>query len=232
MSVPFNIRTTNFEKGGDNLSYKIKLLVGLAVDLAVLEGEYRGNYKTRIEEVGEKILSLGALFQHGEVVPLREGTKVKLTFWDEMSAYSFEAEIMQRIAVPVPMFVLELPDSVTKVQRRNFVRVPATYPITFRSVTKEGLSNLHKAMMLDLSGGGMRLLTEERVETNSLLYTQLTLPNGDLQTPVRVCRAEKIVDSKRYMVSVEFHDIQERDRDRIIRSVFDIQRAMRKKGLV
>jgi c-di-GMP-binding flagellar brake protein YcgR len=214
------------------LSYKKKLLLGLAVELVVSEGEYEGKYRTRIEEVGERIIAVGAPFNHGEVVPLREGTKVKLTFWDEAAAYSFEGKIMQRIAVPIPMFVLELPDSVDKVQRRDFVRVPALYPVSFRSVTKEGLSDLQKGTMIDLSGGGMRFLTKERVENKSLLYVLLTLPKGDLKTPVRVCRAEKIEDSKQYTVSVEFHDISERERDQIIRCVFDIQRVMRKKGLV
>lgn len=214
------------------MSYKKKLLTGLAVELVVSEGEYAGKYRTRIEEVGERILAVGAPFNHGEVVPLREGTKVKLTFWDELAAYSFEGKIMQRIAVPIPMFVLELTDSVAKVQRRNYVRIPALYPVSFRSVTKEGLSDLHKGTMLDLSGGGMRFLTKERVENKSLLYAILTLPKGDLKTPIRVCRVEKIEDSKHYTVSVEFHDISERERDLIIRCVFDIQRAMRKKGLV
>ena len=214
------------------MSYKKKLLLGLAVELVVSEGEYEGKYRTRIEEVGERILAVGAPFDHGEVVPLREGTKVKLTFWDEAAAYSFEGKIMQRIAVPIPMFVLELPDSVAKVQRRNYVRVPALYPVSFRSVTKEGLSDIQKGTMLDLSGGGMRFLTEDRVENKSLLYALLSLPKGDLGTPVRVCRAEKIEDSKHYTVSVEFHDISERERDQIVRCVFDIQRAMRKKGLV
>ncbi|OLN33486.1 flagellar brake protein [Desulfosporosinus metallidurans] len=214
------------------MSYKKKLLPGVSVELAVLEGEYAGNYRTRIEEVGERLLAVGALFDKGEVVPLREGTKVKLTFWDEVAAYSFEAKIMQRIAVPVSLFVLELPDSISKVQRRNFVRVPAFYPITFRTVTREGLSDLYKGTMLDLSGGGMRFSTKERVENKSLLYVQLTLPIGEIQSPVRVCRAEQIEDSNRYSVSVQFHEISERERDRIIRCVFDIQREMRKKGLV
>ena len=204
------------------------------VELVVREGEYEGKYRTRIEEVGERLLSVGAPFEHGEVVPLREGTKVKLIFWDEMSAYSFETKIMQRIAVPIPILVLELPDSVSKVQRRNFVRVTALYPVTFQTVTREGLSDSYKGTMLDLSGGGMRFLTEERVDNRSLLYVQLALPNGDLQTPVRVCRVEKTEDSKpqRYCVSIEFHEISDRDRDRIIRCVFDLQRAMRKKGLI
>ncbi|MFZ3129652.1 MAG: flagellar brake domain-containing protein [Desulfosporosinus sp.] len=216
------------------MSYMNKLVLGLAVELVVSEGVYEGKYRTRIEEVGKKVLAVGAPFNQGEVVPLREGTKVKLTFWDEISAYSFEAKIMQRIAVPIPMFVLELPDSVTKVQRRNFVRVPAAYPVSFRSVTREGLSDFQKGTMLDLSGGGMSFLTEERVENRSLLYVQLTLPNGEFHTPVRVCRSEKIEDSKpqRYFISTEFHEISERERDRIIRCVFEIQREMRKKGLI
>ena len=214
------------------MSYKKKLVLGLAVEIVVSEGEYEGIYRTRVEEVGERLLAVGAPFVHGEVVPLREGTKVKLTFWDEAAAYSFEGEIMQRIAVPIPIFLLELPDSVDKVQRRDFVRVPAFYPVSFRSVTKKGLSDLQKGTLLDLSGGGMHFLTKEPVENQALLYVILTLPKGDLKTSVRVCRAEKLDDSKNYTVSVEFHDISERERDQIIRCVFDIQRAMRKKGLV
>ena len=215
-----------------NLSYKKKLLPGVSVELSVLEGEYTGNYRTRVEEVGERLLAVGALFDRGEVLPLREGTKVKLTFWDEVAAYSFEAKIMQRIAVPVSLFVLELPDSISKVQRRSFVRVPAFYPIEFRTVTREGLSDLNKGIMLDLSGGGMRFSTKVHVENKSLLYVQLTLPIGEIQSPVRVCRAEQLEDDKRYNVSVQFHEISERERDRIIRCVFDIQREMRKKGLI
>lgn len=214
------------------MSYKKKLLLGLAVELAVLEGDYQGKYMTRIEEIGERILTVGAPINQREVVPLREGTKVKLTFWDEAAAYSFEGKIMQRIAVPIPMFILELPESVAKVQRRNYVRVPALYPVLFQSVTKEGLSDLQKGTLLDLSGGGMRFLTKERVENNALLYVHLTLPKGEIKTPVRVCRSEKLEDSKHYTVSVEFHEILERERDQIIRCVFDIQRAMRKKGLI
>lgn len=200
--------------------------------MVVPEGEYEGKYRTRIEEVGEKIVSVGAPYDQGEIVPLREGTKIQIIFWDETAAYSFEAVIMQRIAVPVPIFILELPHSVQKVQRRNFVRVPAVFPVSFQLVTREGLSDTQKAMMLDLSGGGMRFSTKERVEDKSILYVHLTLPNGEMKTPVRVCRVEWMENANRYRTSVEFHDLSERERDKIIRCVFDIQRAMRKKGLV
>jgi len=214
------------------MSYRKKLSTGLGVELIVLEGDYEGHYRTRIEEVGERLLSVGVPFDHGELVPVREGTKVKITFWDETAVYSFEGKIMQRIAIPVPIFVLVLPDKVAKVQRRDFVRVPASFPITFRMVTREGLSDIYKAVTLDLSGGGMRFSTKEHIENKSLLFVQLSLPNGEIQTPVTVCRAVGIEDTKQYSISVKFHEISERERDKIIRCVFDIQRAMRKKGLV
>ncbi|MDR3587775.1 MAG: PilZ domain-containing protein [Desulfosporosinus sp.] len=209
------------------MSYKEKFLPGLAVELIVLEGEYEGKYRTRIEEVGEKTISVGA-----PLVPLREGTSVRLILWDKVAAYALESTIVQRIASPVSLFILELSDSVSKVQRRSFVRVPAMFPLTFETVTEEGLSDLHKAMMLDLSGGGMQFLTEKKLENDAVIYVHVALPNGDLRTPARVSRSEKTEDGKRYLISVEFDYIAERERDRIIRCVFDIQRAMRKKGLV
>ncbi|AET70273.1 putative glycosyltransferase [Desulfosporosinus orientis DSM 765] len=214
------------------MSYKKKLSPGQAVELIALEGKYEGQYRTRIEEVGEKLLMVGAPFENGELVPLREGTKVKLTFWDEAAVYSFEGKIMQRIAVPIPLFILVLPDKVDKVQRRNYVRVPALFPVMFRTVNREGLSDFQKATMIDLSGGGIRFTTKEHVEDKSLLYIQITLPNGEIQTPVRVIRVDKNEEMKLYSVSGEFYEISERERDRIIRCVFDKQRAMRKKGLV
>lgn len=214
------------------MSYKNKLSVGLAVDIVVPEGEYEGRYRSNIEEIGKKLLTVGAPFERGNLVPLREGTKLEITFCDETSAYTFVAEIMQRIAVPLPMLVLELPDSIAKVQRRNFVRVPAVFPVSFRVITRDGISGFYTGTMLDLSGGGMRFLVDEQIENKSLIYVHVDLPNEGLQTPARVTRVQKIEDSKRYVVSVEFHDLSERERDRIIRCVFDIQRAIRKKGLV
>ena len=230
------LNTEKFFKGDDNLTlnkYKKMLVPGLVVELVVPEGEYEGKYRTRIEDVGERLISVGSPFIKSDIVPLRVGTKLKLIFWDELSAYSFSTKIKQRIALPIHLFVLKMPDSILKVQRRNFVRVTVIKPITFQKVTGEGLSDSFIGTMLDLSGGGLRFLTEELVEDKSILNVQLELPKGDMQIPILVCRVDKIEDSKpqRYCVSTEFHEIPERGRDQIIRHIFEIQRAMRKKGL-
>lgn len=214
------------------MDYRKILIPGLSVDLVIPEGDLAGQYKTHLDEVGEKILSVFAPMSQGQVVPLREGTRAKIIFWDDVAAYAVETVIIQRIAVPVPVLVLELPSDIRRVQRRNFVRVPAFYPVTFRSVDRKGLSDTKKGTMLDLSGGGMRFQTGESVEMGAILLAYLDLPSGPMQSSARVCRVDKVPDSKQYSISVDFYQITERERDRIIRCVFDLQRSMRKKGLV
>ncbi|MDA8229143.1 MAG: PilZ domain-containing protein [Desulfitobacterium hafniense] len=214
------------------MSYRKKLVPDLTVDLTVLDGEYAGQFRTRIDEVGERLISVLAPYSDGGIVPLHEGSMLEVTFWDEVSAYTFQSKLIQRINVPVPVFVLELPQMASKIQRRNFVRVAAFYPVLYRAVTREGLTDFKKANMLDLSGGGARFQAGEALEKNSLIYLHLKLPLGEIETPARVCRVDKIEDTSKFTISVEFHEISEKLRDKIIRVVFDLQREMRKKGLI
>lgn len=214
------------------MSYREKLISGLPVELHVLEGDYKGHHKTHVDEVGQKRISVYAPQSEGTIIPLKEGTRVEIIFWDDVASYTMDSVIVQRIAVPVPIFVLEFADDIRRVQRRNFVRIAAFYPITFQVVEKTGLSDVKKANMLDLSGGGMRFQAKEKLDKGTILYAYLELPSGTLGTPGRVCRVEPIENTKKFSVSVDFYQISERDRDRIVRCVFDIQRDMRKKGLV
>jgi c-di-GMP-binding flagellar brake protein YcgR len=214
------------------MDYRKKLTPGLAVDLLISDGDLAGQYKTHVDEVGENLLSVFVPITQGTVVPLREGTPAKIVFWDEVAAYEISTTIAQRIAVPVAVLVLDLPNDIRRVQRRNYVRVPAFYPVTFRSVNRQGLSDTKKGVMLDLSGGGMRFQTDEPVEKGAILIATLALLSGPIQTSARVCRVERDSETSKYSVSVDFYQIPERDRDRIIRCVFELQRDMRKKGLV
>ncbi|WP_019851134.1 flagellar brake protein [Desulfitobacterium sp. PCE1] len=214
------------------MQYLDKLVSGLAIELHVPESDYQGNYKTHIDEVGKTRISVYAPHQQGMIIPLQEGTLVEVTFWDEVASYSFNSSILQRIAVPIPVFVLKMPESIKRVQRRNYVRIPAFFPITYQVVEKEGLGDIQKGSMLDLSGGGMRFQSKVKLEKGTILYAYLEFPFGTIGTPGRVCRMEAIEDTKFFSVSVDFYQISERDRDRIIRCVFDIQRDLRKKGLI
>lgn len=212
--------------------YEEKLYEGLSVELVIAKGEYQGRYRTRIEEIGTRILSIGVPVAQGQFIPLREGTELELIFANDICAYSFFTTIIKRIALPVPTFILEFPSKIHKIQRRKYVRVPVIRTIKYRVLDKAGISEEKEAYMFDLSGGGLLMTTTEKLEPATLILIQLMISSQNMEIPGTVIRAEKDEDKGVYKTSIEFHEITEKTRDQIIRHVFDIQREMRKKGLV
>ncbi|MFA6807425.1 MAG: flagellar brake domain-containing protein [Eubacteriales bacterium] len=212
--------------------YSDKLFEGLSVEIVVKEGEYKGRYRTKIEEVGKRLLSLGVPIVNGQFMPLREGTYVEVFFSDSVTAYVFNTVVIKRIAIPIPTFIVEFPTIIKKFQRRKFVRVSTIHALKYKIVEKEGLGEEKTGYMIDLSGGGMLLKSDEKIEKDTLLLITILLPQEIVQVPAKAIRYEKDEKSGCYKISLEFHEIPERIRDKLVRHIFDIQREMRKKGLI
>jgi c-di-GMP-binding flagellar brake protein YcgR len=214
------------------LSFKDRLFPGAAVELKISEGEYQGNYLTRIDKVEENTLSIGAPYSRGSILPLRAGTALEIYFHDESSAYSLRTVIQERTSIPLPLFILDFPDDIRKIQRRNFVRISDNLPLEYQLVSVNCLSDFKPGNLLNISGGGLCFRTKEKLEQDTRLYLLLKLPDGQINTFARVLRVSAIENNIYYSVSVEFQNISENERDSIIRHIFNKQRTMRQKGLL
>ncbi|MDJ0305986.1 MULTISPECIES: flagellar brake domain-containing protein [Dehalobacter] len=212
--------------------YKDKIYEGLSVQIVVPEGEYQGRYKTRVEEVGQKIITIGVPVVDGQFIPLREGTALEVVFVDDLSAYSFSTVLIKRFSVPIPTFIIEFPEKIFKVQRRKYVRIQVVSPLQYRTVEKEGLGIEQKGFMHDLSGGGLLFQTKGCVPEKTLVVVEPVIGDTAMQIPAIVVRCVKEEEKNAFLVSAEFYEISERMRDKIISYVFELQREMRKKGLV
>jgi len=214
------------------LRYEDKIFPGLSVEIIVREGEYQGRYRTRIEEVGIRILSIGVPVSQGQFIPLREGTRLEVFFSQDSSAYTFSSVIIKRIAFPIPTFIIDYPVKIDKIQRRQYVRVPIVKPFKFQIVEREGLGQEKKGFTIDMSGGGLMFKHKDKIPEKTLLILYLRIGDEDMELPAAVVRYIKETERNHYKVSVEYKDITERTRDKIIRYIFNIQRQMREKGLV
>jgi len=214
------------------MHYEQKIYEGLSVEIVVPHGEYKGRYRTRIEEVGTRILSIGVPVSDGQFIPLREGTQLDLIFADEISAYSFTTSIIKRIALPVPTFIVEFPSKINKIQRRKFVRVPLIRSFKYRILEKTGISEEKNAFMFDLSGGGILFNSQEQLQPQTIILIQTMIGTENIEIPAIVTRTSRDDEKGLYTASVKFHEISEKIRDKIIGYVFELQREMRKKGLV
>lgn len=213
--------------------YKEKLFQGLSVEIVVLEGEYTGRYRTRVEDVGQRFISIGVPVVEGQFIPLREGAILQITLADAISAYTFSTSIIKRITFPIPTFLIEFPNKINKVQRRKFVRVAAIRPLKYQIMESEGFfCEDKKGFVIDLSGGGMLFKAKERIPEKTILLLKAAIGENDMEITGIVNRANKEEDKDSFIVAAEFYEMPEKVRDKIVGYVFNLQREMRRKGLV
>lgn len=219
--------------------YKKKIKVNQNAQMKIIEGIYQGVYLTRIEDIAEDIIKIAVPIVQGQLVPINVGTKVEVLVLDYGKAYGFISEVVDRQAVPLPMLKIRFPQKVKKVQRRNFVRVESFLPVQYsdqNKIKQKKEVSIKTGKTADVSGGGLCLSTIEPVEHGQQLWLSLQLPNKcTIEAIGKVVRvSDRIVQGteKRYYSAIQFVEIDERDRDKIISYIFQLQRELRKKGLV
>jgi hypothetical protein len=106
-------------------------------------------------------------------------------------------------------------------QRREFVRVPTPQIVTLDT----DQNTVQRASTVDLSGGGMLLSGIDGLEIHQTVGFKIALDDDQpaLEGVARVVRARD--DDRR--AALEFEDIDEHDRQRLIRYVFECMRAAR-----
>lgn len=199
------------------------------------EEESKKQYKTRIADVSAENIAVE--------VPMDEktGRLKRLEVGDQISAHFvsgdgvknfFETEVIGHHTDVVRLVVLRRPDAdaVTRVQRRTFLRVPATLEIACR--LGEHLQFL--AMTEDVSGGGLSIVCDGHIPIKAAdvlaCWLLLHYRNGAIEhVPFKaeVIRT-KPLETGRQLAMMRFSDIAAVEQQKIIRYCFERQFEIRK----
>lgn len=188
---------------------------------------------SRIEEIEDEHIHLAVPMYKGQLVPMHIGQKIRVCFSKEDNSYAFTTTIMARRREPIPVLIVNKPNAIVKIQRRSYVRIPASVPVAYRLVPQgQGYESSHT---VDISGGGILFLSKDKLEPGQILEIELCLPGR----PKVVCQAEvkrfippELGGAATYKVAAEFKDITENQRDQIFGFIFQKQREWIKKGLL
>lgn len=151
----------------------------------------------------------------------------------------------------VRLLVLEPPETWSRIQRRDFFRLPISLPLRFRTVSlppdfardntvkKQALAAWSEDRLFnvgrtkDLSGGGLLMITETPLSAGEEVFLELRMPQELLRLSGRVVRelAGNQDDGPGQVVGVEFVGIDEREQDQIIQFIFREERRRRHLGL-
>ncbi len=216
---------------------------GNKVWLEVLGGNYKGSYPSVVEGVRDDVIVVGHPFIKSALLPLAHGTKVRVTFKGKGALYTFESRVKGRGSEGIFVLYLELPEKVDRIQRRRFVRLETILPFYYKANSED---KYRSGIIKDISGSGIRAVVDKDVNVGDTLYVFIDLygkskPNkvvdvtGVISVKANVVRQvinPSFDDKRRKEVGMEFVEISERDRQKIVRFIFEKERLSRQKGLL
>lgn len=98
------------------------------------------------------------------------------------------------------------------------------YKSKIQDVEDDSISIYFKnAILIDLSGGGLKFRTADKIEKEELITLRLKYHDNEIFIKSKVVR-RNTNDNGDYTYGVEFIDISEMDREKIIQLVFQIMR--------
>jgi c-di-GMP-binding flagellar brake protein YcgR len=208
-----------------------KLELGINRKIDVLWGE--DIYKSTIQDIKDEEILITVPVSNGVYLTLEDGEKLEQIFYDNKgNVFGYKSEVLGRITENnIPFYRIGKPFEITRIQRRNYVRVNILQVINY--IKEEELEKEIKeeekyehALLLDLSGGGMRIKIKEELSYNDIIVANLIHDNEKITVRGKIVRIEKAED-KKYVCGIDFDDMDNVTREKIIRTVFRIMRKQR-----
>lgn len=169
--------------------------------------------------------------EKGKMMPLSIGREIYVYYsLDGKGVYCFKAAVVDRAREPVLHLRIKQMAKTQKIQRRDYFRLNMLLPI---QVLDENKNILSSGNTKDISGGGMRFTLPHKIEDDEDIYVNIEIEGKSYQIKCVVLRRIPVGDGLNdYEVAVQFTQINEGDRNNIIKYIFKHQRILRQKGLI
>ena len=189
-------------------------------------------FPSRVEGIMPTKLHIAMPMRKSVPVLLQPGTKFTARFIANDACWQFSSSFIDKMIVPLPIWIVTAPTEFEKIQLRSYVRIAVSMPATITIIEDKGESLPFNIKTKDLSGGGVQLVSEKKVPVGTTINLVLNLPEMDLvKIKGEVVRADKPNGVDIYWLAVKFIEISEKDREKIIKYIFKLQIERRQKGL-
>jgi c-di-GMP-binding flagellar brake protein YcgR len=195
-------------------------------------------FQSRIEEVASDHIVCAMPMIKGRPLILQQGVKFYGKTIIDGIVYFFTSKLLDKKIFPLPVWIIDLPYDIQRIQQRSFVRVDAMLPVELRQIAEESPKNLDNSIPLkvltkDISGGGAQLILNEPVKIGTRLTLIIEVPDMEaIETIGEVIRVEKPKqDRDIFWIGIKFLDLQEAFRNKLIRFIFRKQLEQKQKGI-
>ncbi|MDF9409319.1 flagellar brake domain-containing protein [Pelotomaculum isophthalicicum JI] len=190
-------------------------------------------YASSVQDINEREFCISVPLKESRPLVLSKGEQVKVSFIADMTRYEFITKTRGRRYDNIPLFVLAMPKEYTRVQLRDFVRVPITLEVDYARIPIGGKEPVFlKADSIDLSGGGIRLLINNDLAAETRIIIKFTIPlktgPQEIEVVGRVVRIWADERTRLRQAAIQFVKINRKQEDLITRFLFNIMSEQRR----
>lgn len=197
-------------------------------------------FKSNIQDIDKDYIFISIPVFNGNYANFDENEEIEVLYYDENNVYNFKSKVAGKKNDNISMLVIEKPEKIKKIQRRNFFRIDLSVPVEYKKIPLnltngelnriiDGDKVFSKAVMVDLSGGGIRLRTRDDICENDLFLVKIPI-NREIVCVSCICkRVIKESLTKSNVCGFSFYNVEDGKRDKIISYIFQLMRELRKK---
>lgn len=212
-------------------------------------------YKSQVHDISEEgEIQITMPLEGGKLVLLPLGVRFEFVFYTSTGLYHSIGQIKERFKKDnIYVVLIELHSQLKKFQRREYYRYPCLMDTQFYQITEEDVrtkstceifENLRdenfyekqkQGTILDLSGGGVRIISDEKLEADSYIMLIIRLCNDKIDKQYyilgKILASEPMENRKgKIETRVQFIFQDDRIREEIIRYIFEEERKDRQKS--
>jgi len=185
------------------------------LELKAKKGSAAACFVTRLSDIDRELLVVEQPIRISGNMQLEMGQQVEVVFNREDASYTFNAIVVTIDSDDDNLTTLQAISDIRRTQRRRFVRIDIAGNITFKAVEldvnkHEILSLDKKGELLNVSAGGILLITSEQLRQDDLILMNFWLKNSQRLESILglVKRLEKSEHSEtnhdEYLAGIEF----------------------------
>ncbi|MDO5383109.1 MAG: flagellar brake protein [Eubacteriales bacterium] len=230
------------------------LYVGCKVELIpkldyTNDNDTKISYVSQILDMTEEYIICAMPIYEGRLIPLEIDSQYDAYFFVQNNFYKTDCTVVDRGKTDnIHTAVIRLDTKLVKFQRREYYRLECTtsaivktlsekereYYLKFNKIPENIVAIEDKCIIIDISGGGVRILSKIKYEKNQYIAITFPIMLGDetkLKTVVGrvVMSMTSANNSLVFDNRIQFVEISNNDREEIIKYIFQQQRMLRKK---
>lgn len=187
--------------------------------------------------------------EKAKLILLPVDEEYSICFYTEQGPYQCFARIVDRYKSDnIYLLVVELTSNLQKIQRREFYRYSCALDMKVRPILPEEIIGkepeeyrlipglpFKEAVIVEISGGGLRFVCREVFEVDSVVLCTYYLQGSAgkrYEVLARILKAKELeMRPGKYQYRVQYVDINNEDREDIVKYIFEEERKFRQKEL-